>query len=98
MIKPWKLYNIRLMEFNYNNNVRYIDNLGFELTPQDLTNIKIHKRRVIHGLEFQYIAPDVVISIGKQRCVVATYTEDINTWYMFKWDERTDNIKVVKVL
>lgn len=98
MLKSWQTYLIRSIAFCYNDDVRYIDNLGFGLTKQDLTNIKIHKRRIINGLEFRYIAPDITISIGNKKHIVAAYSEDVNEWYMFKWDDRHENIRVIKVL
>lgn len=98
MTPAWQKYLLRVLINNYNPEYAFIDNLGFELTPQDLTNIKIHKRKVIHGLEFLYIAPDIVIYMGGRKYVVATLCLDYNEWYLYKWDDTRKDISLIKVI
>lgn len=98
MIPDGKSYLIRCMYYDSVPDAHFIDFLGFKLTASDLSNIKSHNKRFINGIEFHYIAPDVVIYLGSRKYVVATLDTNYNEWYLYKWDDRRNNVNLIKVI
>lgn len=92
----WYLEPIVAIRHIYDENIRYIDNVGFLLRKSDLAEIKLNGHRVINGLKFEYTYPDIIIHIGGFKYIVATQ-DQYGDWYTYKFN-RYSYITLTKVL